>query len=345
MLACYSVEACTGLKLTAKDGKTIHGRTLEFGNPVDISLVYIPKGTPFTGKTPNGDGLKYESKYRAFGAMSFDDLNILDGINEKGLAVGAFYFPSFAKYAELNSENQAKALSPNDFPNWILTQFETIDEVKKALKDVVIAPTVSQGWGSTPPPFHYVVYEKSGKSLVIEPINGTLVTYDNPIGVITNSPDFSWHLTNLRNYIHLSPDNANPVTIDNTKLLPLGQGSGLLGLPGDFSPPSRFVRAAVFSATAVPSNTAEESVFQAFHLLNQFDIPIGSVSEDQKGEKHYDTTLLTAVRDPNSLKYYFKSYDDQSIKVVDLSALEGDKVKKLKDSGKTTPEDMTTLLK
>ena len=344
-LPFMGIEACTGLKLTAKDGKTVHGRTLEFGNPIELSLTYIPKGASFTGKTNNGDGLKYQAKYSALGAIAFDDISILDGINEKGLSVGTFYFPTFAKYTDLTPENQSKALSPINFPNWILTQFESVDEVKNALSGVVITPLINKAWGNEPPPFHYIVYEKSGKSLVIEPINGKLVAYNNPLGVLTNSPGFDWHIINLRNYIHLSPENASAVKLDNIDFLPLGQGTGLLGLPGDFSPPSRFVRASVFSGTAVIPANAEEGVEQVFHLLNQFDIPKGAVEEDNKGQKHYDTTQITCVRDPHALKFYFKSYEDQSIKVADLTQISGDQIKKVKISGQTRPENVSSLLK
>ena len=345
LLPFLGAEACTGLKLTTKDGKTVHGRTLEFGNPIDLSLAYIPKGSAFIGKTNKGEGLKYQAKYSSLGAIAFDDIAVLDGINEKGLSVGTFYFPTFAKYTDLTSENQAMALSPIDFPNWVLTQFATVDEVKNALSGVVITPLINKAWGSEPPPFHYIVYEKSGKSLVIEPINGKLVTYDNPLGVFTNSPTFDWHVINLRNYIHLSPDNATAVKLDNVNFLPIGQGSGMLGLPGDFTPPSRFVRAAVFSGTATAPDNVQEGVDKVFHLLNQFDIPIGAVAEEQNGKKFYESTEITCVRDPHNLKLYFKTYDDQSIKVADLTQLSGDQIKKVRITGTTQPENVTSQLK
>lgn len=345
LLPFLAIEACTGLKLVAKDGKTVHGRTLEFGQPVEISIAYIPKGSSFATETDKGEGLKYETKYSAIGAIAYDELAILDGINEKGLAVGTFYFPEFASYTELTEENQTKSLSPVNFPNWILTSFETVDDVKKALSDVVITPVVSKAWGNDAPPFHYIVYEKSGKSLVIEPVDGRLKTYENPLGVLTNSPSFDWHMINLRNYIHLTPKNADAIVIDKVELLPVGQGTGLLGLPGDFSPPSRFVRATVFSGTAVSPESAEAGVYQLFHMLNQFDIPYGSVVEVTKGQKHYDTTQVTCVRDPHALKYYFKTYEDQAIKTVDLSKISLNEIKKVKAAGINRPEDLTSQFK
>jgi choloylglycine hydrolase len=315
-----NIEACTGIKLVAKDGNIVTGRTLEFGVQVDTSIAVVPRGYKFTGTTPNGDGLTYTTKYASVGAIAYGHPQIMDGMNEKGLVVGTFYFPGFAGYSEINKENQAKALSPVDFPNWLLTQFATLEEVKAALPSVVIAPTVVKEWGPTPAPFHYIVYDKKGNALVIEPVDGAFTTYENnDLGVFTNSPTFDWHMTNLRNFINLTPFNVKPLDIRGLILAPFGQGSGMVGLSGDFTPPSRFVRAAIYSVTAVPSKDANEAVFQAFHILNQFDIPVGVAREVINGVTYSDYTLVTSVKDPQSLKYYFKTYEDQNLKVVDLS--------------------------
>ncbi len=306
--------------LKAKDGSFVHGRTVEFGVAIDTTIAIVPRGYAFVGQTPIGDGLKYTAKYGAIGAIAFTDVKLLDGLNEAGLAVGAFYFPTFAEYTPVTSENQRKGLSPGDFPNWLLTQFASVEDVRRAIEngDAVVTPTVMQGWGPETPPFHYVIYDKTGASIVIEPVGGRLVVHDNPLGVMSNSPAFDWHMTNLRNYISLNPRNVPPIKISGQTFKQLGQGSGMFGLPGDFSPPSRFVRAAVFSATAVPSDTAEKSIDQVFHILNNFDIPVGVAREVSDGVVHTDYTMLTTARDPQSLRYYYKSYDDQTIRMVDL---------------------------
>ncbi len=135
------VEACTGIKLVAQDGTIVHGRTLEFGKPLNTSIAFIPRNYDFIGTHPMGPGLKFKSKYAVVGAIAFDEISVLDGINEKGLSVGTFYFPGFASYADITAENQPRALSPTEFPNWVITQFATVDEVKAALSSVVIAPT------------------------------------------------------------------------------------------------------------------------------------------------------------------------------------------------------------
>jgi choloylglycine hydrolase len=333
------LKACTGIKLTAKDQSIVHGRTLEFGVEIDTSIVVVPRGYEFTGSTMEGPGMTYTSKYATVGAIAFNKLSIMDGLNEKGLAAGIFYFPEYAGYTTITAENRSKALGPDEFVNWILTQFSTVEEVKSALSNVVIAPTVVKAWGaSTPPPFHYIVYDKNGKSLVIEPINGKLVTHDSKLNVFTNAPTFDWHKTNLRNYINLRAVNAEPLNIEGVELAPLGQGSGLLGLPGDFTPPSRFVRAAIFCFTAIPSENSFKAAFQAFHILNQFDIPVGAIREVIDNVVHTDYTMITCVRDPQSLKYYYRTYNDQTIRMVDLNKFDFDAKTVKKLTTKTTAQ-------
>ncbi len=345
-----SAPACTGIMLRNADGSIVHGRTLEFGLVVEVTQAIIPRGYEFVAKAPDGTGMKYKAKYGCLGSYTFKDVAISDGMNEKGLAVGAFYFPTFAKYTEVTNENRAKALSPVDFPNWIVTQFATVGEVRAALEagEAVIAPTVLEGWGPDAPPFHYVVYDKAGGCIVIEPIEGKLKIHDNPLGVMTNSPSFDWHITNLRNYVALNPRNVPPVELNGVKLQGLGQGSGMLGLPGDFTPPSRFVRAAVFSACAMPAPDAAKGILQVFHILNNFDIPVGIAREkDKAGIVHTDSTQFTAARDPQNLLYYYRSYDDQTIRVVDLRKfdLNAKEVKKLGTTSTQQIVDMSSNAK
>lgn len=319
--------ACTGLMLKAKDGTHINGRTVEFAVQLDLGGMFIPQGYEFKGTLPDGsDGLSYKAKYAAIGANTYGGEAILDGVNEAGLSVGSFYFPGYADYAKVNDSNKSKAVSAVEYSNWLLTQFATVDEVKKHYADAVIVPTEPKGWGLVPP-FHYIVYDKSGKSVVIEPVEGKLVMHDNPIGTFTNSPTFDWHMTNLNNYVNLSTTGSGPVSVDGVKLQSFGAGSGMLGLPGDFTPPSRFVRAAVFSSTAVPVDTGLDAVLQAFHILNQFDIPKGSVIEKKGKQVEAEFTLATTVKDTKNAHYYYRTYDDQTIRLLDLNSFD----KKSKD--------------
>jgi choloylglycine hydrolase len=316
-------SACTGIRLTAKDGSVATGRTLEFGFFIPTDIVAVPRGQKFTSDTKIGPGLSWTAKYGAVGAALQGSSDFIDGMNEKGLAVGLFYFPTFAQYSDTTKETQPRSVAITDFGLWLLTSFASLDEIRAAVGPggVVIAPNLAPGFPPEPQPVHFVVYDKTGASIVVEPVEGGLKVHDNPLGVITNSPTFDWHMTNLRNYVALNPRNVPPVTIDGATFRQLGQGSGMLGLPGDFTPPARFVRAAVFSATATPSPDADHAVLQVFHILNNFDIPVGVAREEHDGVIHSDYTMLTTARDPQALKYYWKTYDDQSIHVVDMNRL------------------------
>lgn len=343
-------QACTGLMLVNKDGSMVAGRTVEFGTKIDASAAMVPRGYVFTGKTPAGDGLKYTAKYAAVGVYAFKDVKLMDGINEAGLVAGAFYLPTYASYTPVTTENQSKGLAPVEFPNWLLTQFATVDEVRKAIESgaAIITPTASDGWGPTAPPFHYVVYDKTGAAIVIEPIDGKLVVHENPLGTVTNSPTFDWHMTNLRNYITLNPNNVNKAKIGKVELQAFGLGNGMWGLPGDFSPTSRFVRAALFSANAIPSANAQEGITHIFHVLNNFDIPKGIGRDKSDGTISADYTQLTTARDPQSLRFYYKSYDDQTIRMIDMKKLDLD-AKEIKhfraDESNTPIVDMSANLK
>ena len=125
-------------------------------------------------------------------------------------------------------------------------------------------------------------------------------------------------MTNLANYVNLSVDDIESKQLGAVKVGAFGAGSGLLGIPGDFTPPSRFVRAAVYSQAAVPNETADEGVLAAFHILNQFDLPKGSVVSSAVGGKLSDITEWTSVADLKNLRWYFRTFEDQSIRMVDL---------------------------
>ena len=338
-------QACTGIELTNKDGSTVSGRTVEFGVKIDASIAIVPHGFAFTGRTPAGDGLKYTAKHAAVGVYAYSDVKLMDGINDAGLVAGAFYLPTYADYTPVTAENQAKGVSPAEFPNFLLTQYASVDEVRKAIAagDVVITPTVLPGWGAAAPPFHYVVYDKTGASIVIEPIGGKLVVHDDPLGVVTNSPTFDWHMTNLSNYVTMTGKNIERIDLAGKEIRGLGQGSGMLGLPGDFTPPSRFVRAVAFSKTALPVERARDGVLQAFHLLNQFDIPKGAARGVEHGQEVADYTLWTSAADLKNLRYYFRTYDSSRIRMVDMKAVDLDakEIKKISMKGEEEIEDVS----
>jgi choloylglycine hydrolase len=314
--------ACTGISLKAGDGAAIRGRTLEFGFPMQSKVLVIPAGKELSGTLPDGGkGLTYTSRYAIVGANALGLPVILDGINDQGLSVGLFYFPGYAKYAELTKDNASHALAPQEFGVWALANFATVDEVKEAVKTIVLVPTPAPGLGSPQGAVagaHFFLQDRSGKSIVVEPVDGTLKVYDAPLGVMTNAPTYDWHMTNLTNYINLSVKDVDSAKVGPITIPAFGSGAGMLGLPGDFTPPSRFVRAVAFSQSAAPNATADDAVLSAFHILNQFDIPKGAVVNSAIGQPVDEITEWTSVADLKNLRWYFRSYTDQSIRMVDL---------------------------
>ncbi len=161
--------------------------------------------------------------------------------------------------------------------------------------------------------------------------------------MITNSPAFDWHVTNLRNYVNLSVLDVPAVDLAGIRLGGFGLGTGMLGLPGDFTPPSRFVRAVAFSQSAPPVATAPEGVLQAFHILNQFDIPKGVARGTDRGEAPSDYTLWTAASDLKGLRYYFHTHDNRRIRMVDLKRTDRDApgIRTIPMAGPEAVEDVT----
>jgi choloylglycine hydrolase len=311
-------QACTGIRLVAKDGGVIAARTLEFGVDLHSDVLVVPAGTALTGTLPDGGkGISYTTKYGFLGANAEGLTAIVDGINDQGLYVGLFYFPDYASYPDATKDNASRAMAPHEYANWLLGNFANVDEVKANFNKAILVPVVIDAIKQVPP-VHFVVQDRSGKAVVIEPLDKSLKIFDNPLGVVTNSPTFEWHMTNLRNYVNLSATNVPPLGLGGVTLAQFGQGSGLRGLPGDFTPPSRFVRAVAFSQSAMPSDTAAQAVLSAFHILNNFDIPYGAVRDVQGGQVHAEYTTWTSVSDLKNLVWYFRTYGDQSIHSVDL---------------------------
>jgi choloylglycine hydrolase len=170
--------ACTGISLKAADGAAIRGRTLEFGFAMQSKVIIIPSGKELSGTLPDGSkGLVYKSKYAFVGANALGMPIILDGINDQGLSVGLFYFPGYAKYTDVTPENASHALAGYEFGVWALANFATVDEVREAVKNIVLVPTPAPGLGSPQgmvPGAHFFLQDKTGKSLVVEPVDGTL---------------------------------------------------------------------------------------------------------------------------------------------------------------------------
>lgn len=315
---------CTGIRLKAKNGSVVCARTLEFGVEINSQIIFLPRNYPCVGTVPsNTNGLTWKSTYAAVGTNANNITGIIDGVNEHGLAGGLFYFYEYAQYQHVAENELSQAIAPWHLMTWILTTCKTVAEVQQKLPSLKVANIVFEEWGFVPP-VHAVVHDVSGQSLVIEYVNGTLHMHTNILGVVTNAPTFDWHMTNLKNYVRLSALNVVNQQLDGLTLTPLGQGSGMLGLPGDFTSPSRFVRAAAFSATALQPETELDAIHTAFHILNLFDIPKGTVRDQEQGRISCEYTQWTSATDLKNKRYYFHTYASRIPAVIDLLRMDLD---------------------
>lgn len=314
--------ACTGISLTAKDGSYIQARTIEGSHmELESACVIIPRGHTIESYTPTSEkGLKFKAKYGVVGMSVVREEFIAEGINEAGLSAGLFFFPDYGAYQPYDSLQRERTLGDLQVNAWILSQFKTIDEVKEAIAGVRIA-----GLEHTSV-VHWRIGEPSGRQVVMEIVDGVVQFHENTVGVLTNSPDFGWHLKNLNNYVNLFPGDAAEQHLGAQHVKAFGGNSGFLGLPGDFTPPSRFVRAAFFCATAPQRATGFETVKQCFHILNNFDIPIGVEHRRGEGPKIPSATQWTSAIDLTHRIVYYKTMHNNTIRRISLAEIDFAKV-------------------
>jgi choloylglycine hydrolase len=317
--------ACTGITLKAKDGAVVYGRTMEWGTfDLKSRVVIVPRGYKFTGHTPDEKaGMNWNAKYGIVGLDAVEKDMIVDGINEKGLAVGAFYHPDFAAYQKYDPAQADKSMASTDVVQFLLATCETVEEARAAIAKVRVVAVVEPAIGIAPP-LHYLVTEQSGKAIVIEYLKGELKVFDAPLGVITNAPTYDWHETNLRNYVNLSAVALPSKKIEDLDFKPLGGGSGMIGLPGDFTPPSRFVRAVAFSKSARPTDAGDEAIYELFRILDNFNLPLGSAegSGGDKSKGMRSSTIWTTGYDTKNRVLYYHTQHNRRVRKVDLNKID-----------------------
>lgn len=330
--AMNQAEACTAFQLRSQDNAKVYCRSMEFGLALDSHLLIVPRQTEFTGTAPNNQtGMKWKAKYGHVGMnQSMDRRLVSDGMNEKGFVVGALYLPGYAQYEKADNTLNNKTIGSWELVSYLLGTCASVEEAKAALSNLIVAQQ------PFPPlnfvfPLHFYLTDSSGATLIVEYIKGKRMEHNSSFQVLTNSPPFEWQQINLSNYVNLSPINVSKLDLTKTDIQSFGQGSGLLGLPGDYTPPSRFVRAALYSQWAVPGKTGEDAVKLGFHILNTFDIFDGIIREDsskadaqpQKGfVKTSDITEWVIIHDRSNLKTYFRGYDSLNIQMADLKKID-----------------------
>ena len=328
-----TANACTGITLKAKDGAVVYGRTLEWGTfDMRSQIRVIPRGHRFVGTTPKGEnGIAWIGRYGIVGVDLLENPYFADAMNEKGLVVGVFYHPGFAVYVEYDPAMAGRSMAPTDVAQYILSNFATIAEVRQGLGKVTVVNTVEPALGF-PAPVHLLVSEPTGKQVVIEFLNGTVRFNEAPLGVLTNAPTYDWHMVNLRNYLNLSAVALPSKSIDKLDFSPLGGGSGMIGLPGDYTPPSRFVRAVAFSQTARPTDDGPETIYEIFRILDNFNVPLGAAessgqAEDLAGMR--SATLWTIAHDLKNKVFYYHTQHNRLVRKVDVGSLDFGSIKEM----------------
>jgi choloylglycine hydrolase len=329
-------SACTAFQIQSKDAAQIYFRSMEFGMPFNSKGLIVPRGTEYTGTAPGGKlGLKWKTKYGVAGLNAdFAPTIVADGQNEKGLAIGMLYLPGYAEYQDAAAAPADKSLGSWEVPIYLLSTCATVDEAVAALKnDLYVAQQEFVPFKEVLP-VHWWIGDASGRVVIAEYIDGKLNIHTAPLGTLTNSPPYDWQTINVGNYVDLSPVNVPERTLGKFTSVNYGQGSGAIGLPGDMSPPSRFIRASLFSHWATPGETANDTVNLGFHVLNTFDIFNGAIqsstadqtpntkgflSSDGKPKLvNTDTTEWVVAHDRTNLKTYVRTYNGLEIQMIDL---------------------------
>lgn len=315
---------CTVIKFLDKDGNFYFGRNLDLDqrNYGEQPLL-APKGYEITYKH-----LPSETLTTPVIGMGIN-LNgyplFFEAASEKGLAIANLNFPNNAYFPE-DIVDDKENVTPYELTLWVLNHCSTVEEVKELLlnKSHIIGTPVAEHMPISP--VHWIVSDNSKSSIVIETTKDKgLQIFDNPINVLTNNPTFEWHLQNLNYYVNLNPHDTDDSVWDEKTLKPQGVGTGSLGLPGDATPQSRFIRASYLNANYPTADNETENVARAFNTLGSIAMPRGTVI-NREGDLEY--TLYSCCYSQKTKTFYYRKWNDANIKEISISDQnrEGDKL-------------------
>ncbi|KEH84611.1 linear amide C-N hydrolase [Clostridium novyi] len=306
--------ACSSFSWSTEDNKHLLGRTYDqFGNLEGNKIVVIPKNYTINLEVNDTNNIaKTKYSYVGMGILEVGTPILSEGINEKGLMGALLYYPEFAYYNKEKSPN-AININPAFFVTYILGECANLNELLIKIKDINLTNELIKGEAM---PVHYMFSDASGEAIIIEPDKGGISIHRNSIGVLTNSPNYSWQKQNLRNYLGTSNEARPPQNVVNYEISEFGEGSGALGLPGDYTPVSRFVRLAFIKQFAVKGKNELDGITKMFHNFSSVDVPDGIIKE--KNESSYERTLCISCMCSESLTYYFKLSSNSRICAVNL---------------------------
>lgn len=317
---------CTGLALETKDGLHLFGRNMDIEYSFNQSIIFIPRNFKCVNKSNKKE---LTTKYAVLGMGTiFDDYpTFADGMNEKGLGCAGLNFPVYVSYSKEDIEGKTN-IPVYNFLLWVLANFSSVEEVKEALKNAnIVDIPISENIPNTT--LHWMISDITGKSIVVEQTKEKLNVFDNNIGVLTNSPTFDWHVANLNQYVGLRYNQVPEFKLGDQSLTALGQGTGLVGLPGDFTPASRFVRVAFLRDAMIKNDKDSIDLIEFFHILNNVAMVRGST---RTIEEKSDLTQYTSCMCLEKGIYYYNTYENNQINAIDMNKenLDGNEIKTYK---------------
>lgn len=299
---------CTSIALNTPD--FYFGRNLDLECSFGEQVVITPRRYPFRFRQAE----EIPRHFAMIGmAAPIDDYPLYaEAMNEKGLAMAGLNFPGNAWY-DPEPRPEKQNISPFELIPWVLSQCENIHQARDLLRRThLIALPFRKDYPLSP--LHWHIADESG-SLTLEATQRSMEIMDNPVGVLTNNPPFDFHLANLRQYQHLSALQAENHFAAGLDLAPFSRGMGAIGLPGDLSSPSRFIRAAFMKWNSCCESTADSAVSQFFHLLSSVAMPRGSVRLEN-GQMEF--TRYSCCMQKNGCIFYYTTYENNQLTAVDM---------------------------
>ena len=285
------------------------GRNLDLEYSYDENIVITPRNFPL----PFRKKLPLEKHLAIIGTAYVCDNYPLyyDATNEMGLSMADLNFPEYADYKSMVTKKDN--IAPFEFIPWVLGQCSTVSEARQLLSKVNL---LKENFRTDLPltPLHWMIADRNS-SIVVESVKDGLNIYKNPVGVLTNSPSFDMQLFHLNNYMHLTNQMPKNLFAPDLDLKKYSNGMGALGMPGDWSSQSRFVKASFVKLNSVCGTSETESVSQFFHILGAVEHPRGCVV---MGENLYEITLYSSCCNTDKGIYYYKTYDNSQITAVDM---------------------------
>lgn len=326
--------ACTALLVTDVNGNAYKGRGWELGFGVPSMISYLPAGKKIESMTPSGaSGKTFTTKYPILGVSlavlpNAKLATFVDGLNDQGLTISLNALNDSSS-PPTGSDN-SKILAASDLSAWILGNFKNVAEVKAALlsDDVQVWLPKVAVMGDVPFPVHYAIWDKSGSGIVLEFLNGKKNVYDNPVNVLTNGPEFPWHLTNLNNYTFTNKD-KNTGQLGKLKLATQDAGIALSALPSAQTATGRFVKAAFYANYVRKGKTPDEAIVTLGHIMNNFDRPYdltvdgaGGQGDGPRGNSlSSETSRFIVMNDLAGKRFFFRDIGALNWAVIDMDKL------------------------